>query len=207
MSNILRDTYSFGELQILSEGKSSAGPMVVQGLFQEAEAKNGNGRVYSKTILEREIKNLQEGPLVERRLVGELDHPSNEVVHLANASHIVTGLTMEGNKVIGTAEILNTPSGKVLQELLKAGVKIGISSRAVGGLTYNSDKDCYDVNENLRMITWDMVSEPSCHGAFPGLMSENKVMTESSKRIAEDVDHLRAERLFIHSLKKHLNKK
>ena len=57
------------------------------------------------------------------------------------------------------------------------------------------------------MITWDMVSEPSCHGAFPGLMSENKVMTESSKRIAEDVDHLRAERLFIHSLKKHLNKK
>ena len=106
MSDILRDTYSFGELRILSEGKSSGGPMVVQGLFQEAEAKNGNGRVYSKPILEREIKNLQQGPLAERRLVGELYHPTNEVVHLANASHIITGLTMEGNKVIGTASVI-----------------------------------------------------------------------------------------------------
>ena len=142
----------------------------------------------------------------ERRLIGELDHPSNEVVHLTNASHIITGLTMEGNKVIGEAEILNTPSGKVLQELLRAGVKIGISSRAVGGLTYNSQNECYDVNENLRLITWDMVSEPSCHGAFPGLLGESQVMTETTKRVAEDVDHLRAEKMFIHSLKKTLNK-
>ena len=205
MSELLRDTFSFGELQILSEG-SSNGPMKVRGLFQEAHKQNGNKRVYARTLLEREIKKLQE-PLKERRLVGELDHPSNEVVHLTNASHIITGLHMEGNKVIGEAEILNTPSGKVLQELLKAGVKIGISSRAVGGLTYNSQNECYDVNENLRLITWDMVSEPSCHGAFPGLLGESKSLTETTKKVAEDVDHLKAERLFIHSLKKHLNNK
>tara|TARA_R110002167_G_scaffold219701_1_gene424304 strand:+ start:805 stop:1419 length:615 start_codon:yes stop_codon:yes gene_type:complete len=203
MSELLRDTFSFGELQILTEG-TKTGPMKVRGLFQEANAKNGNKRVYAQPLLEREIKKLQ-GPLKERRLIGELDHPSNEVVHLTNASHVITGLTMEGNKVIGEAEILNTPSGKVLQELLKAGVKIGISSRAVGGLTYNSQNECYDVNENLRLITWDMVSEPSCHGAFPGLLGENQVMTETTKRVAEDVDHLRAEKMFIHSLKKHLN--
>ena len=204
MSELLRDTFSFGELQILTEG-TKTGPMKVRGLFQEANSKNGNKRVYSQPLLEREIKKLQ-GPLKERRLIGELDHPSNEVVHLTNASHIITGLTMEGNKVIGEAEILNTPSGKVLQELLRAGVKIGISSRAVGGLTYNSQNECYDVNENLRLITWDMVSEPSCHGAFPGLLGESQVMTETTKRVAEDVDHLRAEKMFIHSLKKHLNK-
>ena len=204
MSELLRDTFSFGELQILTEG-TKTGPMKVRGLFQEANSKNGNKRVYSQPLLEREIKKLQ-GPLKERRLIGELDHPSNEVVHLTNASHIITGLTMEGNKVIGEAEILNTPSGKVLQELLRAGVKIGISSRAVGGLTYNSQNECYDVNENLRLITWDMVSEPSCHGAFPGLLGENQVMTETTKRVAEDVGHLRAEKMFIHSLKKHLNK-
>jgi len=204
MSELLRDTFSFGELQILTEG-TKTGPMKVRGLFQEANSKNGNKRVYAQPLLEREIKKLQ-GPLKERRLIGELDHPSNEVVHLTNASHIITGLTMEGNKVIGEAEILNTPSGKVLQELLRAGVKIGISSRAVGGLTYNSQNECYDVNENLRLITWDMVSEPSCHGAFPGLLGENQVMTETTKRVAEDVDHLRAEKMFIHSLKKHLNK-
>ena len=204
MSELLRDTFSFGELQILTEG-TKTGPMKVRGLFQEANAKNGNKRVYAQPLLEREIKKLQ-GPLKERRLIGELDHPSNEVVHLTNASHIITGLTMEGNKVIGEAEILNTPSGKVLQELLRAGVKIGISSRAVGGLTYNSQNECYDVNENLRLITWDMVSEPSCHGAFPGLLGESQVMTETTKRVAEDVDHLRAEKMFIHSLKKTLNK-
>jgi hypothetical protein len=204
MSELLRDTFSFGELQILTEG-TKTGPMKVRGLFQEANSKNGNKRVYAQPLLEREIKKLQ-GPLKERRLVGELDHPSNEVVHLTNASHIITGLHMEGNKVIGEAEILNTPSGQVLQELLRAGVKIGISSRAVGGLTYNSQNECYDVNENLRLITWDMVSEPSCHGAFPGLLGENQVMTETTKRVAEDVDHLRAEKMFIHSLKKHLNK-
>ena len=204
MSELLRDTFSFGELQILTEG-TKTGPMKVRGLFQEANSKNGNKRVYAQPLLEREIKKLQ-GPLKERRLIGELDHPSNEVVHLTNASHIITGLTMEGNKVIGEAEILNTPSGKVLQELLRAGVKIGISSRAVGGLTYNSQNECYDVNENLRLITWDMVSEPSCHGAFPGLLGENQVMTETTKRVAEDVDHLRAEKMFIHSFKKILNK-
>ena len=148
MSELLRDTFSFGELQILSEG-TKTGPMKVRGLFQEAHKQNGNKRVYARPLLEREIKKLQ-GPLKERRLVGELDHPSNEVVHLTN--------------------------------------------------------ECYDVNENLRLITWDMVSEPSCHGAFPGLLGENQVMTETTKRVAEDVDHLRAERMFIHSLKKHLNK-
>ena len=205
MSQLLRDTYSFGELQILSES-TSTGPMKVRGLFQEAEKQNGNKRVYPCTLLERAIKKLQE-PMNERRLVGELDHPSNEVVHLSNASHIITGLQMEGNKVIGEAEILNTPSGRVLQELLKAGVKIGISSRAVGGLTYNSDNDSYDVNENLRMITWDMVSEPSCHGAFPGLLGESQTLSETAKQVSEDVDQLRSERLFIHALKKELNKK
>ena len=180
--------------------------MKVRGLFQEAHKQNGNKRVYGKTLLEREIKKLQE-PMNERRLVGELDHPSNEIVHLANASHVITGLQMEGNKVIGEAEILNTPSGRVLQELLKAGVKIGISSRAVGGLTYNSDDDCYDVNENLRMITWDMVSEPSCQGAFPGLLGESQTISETTKQVSENVDHLRSERMYIHALKKELNKK
>jgi len=205
MSQLLRDTFSFGELQILTEG-TKTGPMKVRGLFQEANSKNGNKRVYPQPLLEREIKKLQE-PLTERRLVGELDHPSNEIVHLANASHIITGLTMEGNKVIGEAEILNTPSGRVLQELLRAGVKIGISSRAVGGLTYNSKSECYDVNENLRMITWDMVSEPSCQGAYPGLLGENQIISETTKRVSENVDHLRSERMYIHALRKELNKK
>jgi hypothetical protein len=204
MGNLLRDVYSFGELQILSESKS--GCMRVRGLFQEANKKNGNKRIYEKPLLEREIKKLQ--PIImERRLVGELDHPKDEVVHLTNASHLITGLHMEGDKVIGEAEILNTPSGKVLKELLNAGVRIGTSSRAVGGLTFDPESDAYKVNENLKLITWDMVSDPSCQGAFPGLVSENTILSETTQKAAEEVSHLRAERIYIQTLNRMLRKK
>jgi len=203
--DLLRDVFSFGELQILSEGKAG-GPMRVRGLFQEAHKKNGNKRIYERNLLEREIGKLQP-VLAERRLIGELDHPKDEVVHLTNASHVITGLHMEGNKVIGEAELLNTPAGKVLQELVKAGVKIGISSRAVGGLTYDADKDAYVVNENLRLITWDMVSDPSCQGAFPGLMENQQVLSETTEKAAEEVNHLKAERTYIRALQNYLNKK
>ena len=202
---LLQDVYSFGELQILSEG-NSGGPMRVRGLFQEAEKKNGNKRVYGKPLLEREINKLQ--PLLEdRRLVGELDHPSDEVVHLTNASHLITGLQMEGNKIMGEAEILRTPSGRVLEELLNAGVKVGISSRAVGGLTYNNDNDSYDVNENLKLITWDMVSDPSCQGAFPGLVSENQVISEAQTKAREEINNIRAEKVYLKTLRNLLYKK
>lgn len=205
MTQLLRDVYSFGELQVLSEGNSRS-PMRVRGLFQEAETVNGNKRRYPTKLLQREVKKL--GPvLAERRLVGELDHPSDEVVHLTNASHLITGLQMEGTKVIGEAEILNTPSGKVLQELLRAGVKIGISSRAVGGLTFNDDDECYEVNDNLRMITWDMVSDPSCQGAFPGLMENSQNLSEQTTRAVEEVKQLTAERVYIKRLEQSLRKK
>jgi len=203
--SLLRDVYSFGQLQVLSEGTGNS-PMRVRGLFQEAETVNGNKRRYPTKLLEREVKKLG-SVLSERRLVGELDHPSDEVVHLTNASHLITGLQMEGNKVIGEAEILNTPSGKVLQELLKAGVKIGISSRAVGGLTFNNDDECYEVNDNLRMITWDMVSDPSCQGAFPGLMENNQNLNEHASKAVEEVQQITAERIYIKRLEQSLRKK
>ena len=117
--SLLRDYYGFGNVQIISEARGT-GAMKVRGLFQEAEKANGNKRIYRKDTLVREVQRLQ-CMIGERRLIGELDHPSNEVVHLANASHLITGLHMEGNQVIGEAEILNTPAGKVLQELIKSG--------------------------------------------------------------------------------------
>ena len=204
MANLLRDVYSYGQLQILSEGKSGCGPMKVRGRFQKANLKNQNGRIYDSKILRREVDNLQK-MISERRLVGELDHPTDEVVHLTNASHLITGLHMEGDEVVGEAEVLNTPAGQVLKELLSAGVKVGISSRGVVGLSFNEERDAYMVYENLRLITWDMVSDPSCQDAFPGLMEG--VISENRQKIDKGVDHARAERVYIHALSKHLNKK
>ena len=69
---LLRDFNDFQPLQILSEGKGSK-TMKVRGIFSEAEKKNGNGRIYERKLLEREVQKLK--PMLdERRLCGELDH-------------------------------------------------------------------------------------------------------------------------------------
>jgi hypothetical protein len=200
---LIQDVNRFESLQILSENKKT-NTIKVRGLFGEAEAKNGNGRIYPKSILEREVNRLQP-QITERRLIGELDHPSEEVVHLANASHLITDLQLEGNKVIGEAEILNTPAGKVLQELIKAGVKMGISSRGTGSLEHDMQEDVYRVQDNLKMITWDMVSDPSCFGAYP-TVSEGTI-TESVNPNTEKKNHYEAEKIYLAMLKKTLRKK
>tara|TARA_R110002033_G_scaffold106460_1_gene153349 strand:- start:109 stop:711 length:603 start_codon:yes stop_codon:yes gene_type:complete len=199
---LLRDFNEFQPLQILSEGKSSK-TMKVRGIFSEAEKKNGNGRIYEKKLLEREVRNLQP-QIAERRLCGELDHPNDEVVHLANVSHIITNLQMEGNNLVGEAEFLDTPSGRILQELAKAGVRIGISSRATGSVEHDMKEDAYMVQDNLRMITWDMVADPSCQNAFPQLV-EHKKLVDYSRSNPDKVDPLNSEKIYLEALRRILS--
>jgi len=194
---LLRDFNNFQPLQILSEGKNNK-TMKVRGIFSEADRKNGNGRIYAKDLLVREAQKLQ--PMIdERRLCGELDHPSDEVVHLANVSHIITDLRMEGKRLMGEAEFLDTPSGRILQELAKAGVRIGISSRATGSVEFDMKEDAYRVQENLKMITWDMVADPSCQTAFPELV-EHKSLMENRSCVNVN-DPLISEKIYITALR------
>ena len=199
---LLRDFNDFQPLTILSEGKGSK-TMKVRGIFSEAEKKNGNGRIYERKLLEREVKNLT--PLIsERRLCGELDHPNDEIIHLSNVSHIITNLQMEGNNLIGEAEFLDTPSGRILQELAKAGVRIGISSRATGSVEHDMKEDAYMVQDNLRMITWDMVADPSCQNAFPQLV-EHKKLVDYSRSNPDKVDSLNSEKIYLEALRRILS--
>jgi len=199
---LLTDLNEFQPLQIISEGRGNK-TMKVRGIFSEAEKKNGNGRIYGKDLLMREVQKLQ--PILsERRLCGELDHPNDEVVHLSNVSHIITGLQMEGNTLIGEAEFLNTPSGKILQELAKAGVRIGISSRATGSVEHDMKEDAYRVQDNLRMITWDMVADPSCQNAFPELVEHKQLMENRNTELGYQ-EQLTNERVYLTALKRLLN--
>jgi hypothetical protein len=199
---LLRDFNDFQPLQILSEAKGNK-TMRVRGIFSEAEKKNGNGRIYAKTLLEREVQKLQ--PLLnERRLCGELDHPNDEIVHLSNVSHIITDLKMEGNTLIGEAEFLDTPSGRILQELAKAGVRIGISSRATGSVEHDMKEDAYMVQDNLRMITWDMVADPSCQNAFPSLVEHKQLMENRDVSMGYQ-EKLKEERAYLTALRRLLN--
>jgi hypothetical protein len=200
---LIRDIFSFGEISLLSEGKAG-GPLKFKGIFSEAERPNGNKRIYNRNLLEREVKKLQ--PKIEsRQLLGELDHPSDEIVHLGNVSHVITKLSLQGNHVMGEGEVLNTPAGKVLSELLKAGVRLGISSRGTGSVDLDESGSNYVVGENYNMITFDMVSEPSSQDAFPSL-SESKQLNELREPIVEELEHFHNDRIYITALKRRLGK-
>jgi hypothetical protein len=149
----------------IEEGK----PLMMKGILQKAETLNQNGRVYPRAILEREIRNYQKF-IKENRALGELDHPDSSVVELKNASHNIKEAYMEGNIVYGVVEILNTPSGKILQSLVESGVTLGISSRGVGST--RTEGNMQIVQDDFQLICWDFVSEPSTPGAF--MMKEGK---------------------------------
>jgi hypothetical protein len=129
----------------------------------------------------REVKNYKK-LVKERRALGELDHPDDSVINLRNASHMVTDIWMEENNVMGKIRVLDTPSGKVLQELVKANVNVGISSRGMGSVSESKGQTI--VEDDFQLICFDMVSEPSTPGAFmmkEAKNYENKVFTKADK--------------------------
>ena len=145
----------------IKENKS----LVVKGVIQRAEAKNQNGRVYPREILEREINKYAEGPIKERRALGELDHPESSVINLQNVSHNVTKVKMVGDDVYGEVEILSTPAGNILKELFRNGITVGISSRGMGSVQENGN-GTVEVQDDFELLCFDFVSTPSTHGAF-----------------------------------------
>ena len=152
------------------------GGMILTGKLQEAEVQNGNGRVYPKKILEREMKNYAM-LIKESRALGELDHPDDSIINLKNASHMVTDAWWDGNNVMGKVKVLNTPSGKILQQLVNDGVKLGISSRALGSV--NESEGSTIVQEDLQLICFDFVSEPSTPNAYMALQEAKNIKIET----------------------------
>ena len=152
--------------ELLAEAADASKPLVLKNvLLQRAEAKNQNGRVYPKKILMREVKKYADTNIKENRALGELDHPDSSVINLRNVSHNVLGVDWKGNDVVGTVEILPTPSGNILKQLLGAGIRLGISSRGLGSVEEISE-NTVEVQEDFELIGWDFVSNPSTQGAF-----------------------------------------
>ena len=153
-------------IHVLSESEKRnvmEGAVYLVGIIQKAGTKNGNGRVYRKETLNREIENYQKS-INERRSLGELDHPDDSVINLKNASHLVTKTWWQGESVMGKIEVLDTPSGKILKDLVKANVKLGISSRGLGSV--KQEKGQTIVEDDFQLICFDIVSEPSTPGAY-----------------------------------------
>ena len=174
MAQLLVDVTPFRP--VLRESKTRPGVFEVEGVMQRAVAENQNGRVYSKDILVREAKKYMEEFVKRGNAFGELDHPESPVVSLKNASHIVKELWWDGNDLMGKVELLNTPAGNIVKEIIKAGHTIGISSRGTGSVNQTNEGHL-EVQDDFDLVCWDFVSNPSTHGAFmnPIALQEGKV--------------------------------
>ncbi len=161
--------FEYSADMIKESREQNGGKIILKGVLQKSDTLNQNGRVYPRAILEREIRNYQKF-IAENRALGECDHPDSSVVELKNASHIIREAYMEEDVCMGTVELLDTPSGKILQSLVESGVTLGISSRGVGSTKAEGDYDI--VQDDFQLICWDFVSEPSTPGAF--MMREGK---------------------------------
>ena len=161
--------------------KENDGKLIVKGVLQRAESKNQNGRVYPREVLLKEVSKYLDEQVTERRALGELDHPDSSVINLKNVSHNVREIHWDNDDLVGTVEILPTPSGNILKELLKAGILLGISSRGMGSVEPLSGGKV-QVGEDFELIGWDFVSNPSTHGAFMVPMNEsvNKQIQEQA---------------------------
>ena len=163
MAQLLVDVTPFKS--VLRESKTRPGVFEVEGVMQRAKAENQNGRVYSKDILVREAKKYMEEFVNRGNAFGELDHPESPVVSLKNASHVVKDLYWKGNDLMGKIELLNTPAGNIVKEIVKAGHTIGISSRGTGSVN-QTNEGTLEVQPDFELVCWDFVSNPSTHGAF-----------------------------------------
>lgn len=163
--------FDYNPNQVQESIEKNNGKIIVRGVIQRADTINANGRIYPRHILEREIRNYSK-LVQERRATGELDHADDPVVNLKNVSHVITKLWMESDgTVMGEVEVLDQlPMGKILRGLIEAGIKVGISSRALGSVEHNGEGDI--VQDDLHFICWDFVSEPSTPGAW--MMKEGR---------------------------------
>jgi hypothetical protein len=164
-------TLNYNRVQLTENVNKDNGNLMVEGILATAEVKNGNGRYYSRDLWEREMGKYSQ-LIKERRAMGELDHPEATVINLKNVSHIINEYWWDEDKVMGKIEILPTPSGQILKELVKSGVTVGVSSRGMGSL-----KDVgglMEVQDDFELLCWDFVSTPSNPDSFMHMLREGK---------------------------------
>ena len=170
MKKILIETISFSPKVKLSEGKKSEnGNPIVEGILATVEVKNGNGRYYKRDLWQREMDKYDK-IIKENRAVGELDHPESSVVNLKNVSHNIKDTWWDGDNIMGTIEILPTPSGNILKSLIDSGITVGVSSRGMGSLRPMGEVQ--EVQDDFELLCWDFVSTPSNPGSYMHLVNE-----------------------------------
>lgn len=181
---LIREYIDYQSLDFLSESDNSGKKWhYIVGPFLQSDDKNRNGRRYPKNLIEREVNKYNKTRIATNRAMGELEHPNGPQINLDRVSHLITEMYMDGKYGMGKAKLLDTPCGKIAQNLIEGGVQLGVSSRGVG--TLRGDV----VNDDFDLITVDIVADPSAPDAYvDGIMEskswilENGIYVESAKQ-------------------------
>lgn len=180
-------TEHYETIEYLVEEKNGKKSSVIEGVFMQAEAKNRNGRIYPKAILERAVNKYVTEQVSKGRAVGELNHPDSPTINLDKVSHRITELKWDGNNVIGKATILDTPMGQIVKGLMEGGVQLGVSSRGMGTLEQKSGVSY--VKDDFMLATVDIVQDPSAPGAFVnGIMEGVEWIWENGMLKPQDIE-------------------
>jgi hypothetical protein len=174
------------EARVIQESSTDGKSMWLSGICMMSEQQNRNGRTYRRQELEEAVKNAQQRIKECNGIFGELDHPQTLQINSDRISHVITEMWMNGNDAYGKAKLINTPMGNIAQELLRSGVKIGVSSRGAGNVNESG------VVAGFQFITYDIVVTPSAPNAYPGLVYESLEQAKNGNKIltlAEQVRH------------------
>jgi hypothetical protein len=166
-------TELFEDIQFkLDEAAGGKKNYYIEGIFMQADVANRNKRIYPKSVMESALSKFQ--PLIEsKRALGELGHPAGPSINLDRASHLINELKWDGNNIVGRAKILDTPNGNIAKNLIDEGVKLGVSSRALGSVKTLKD-GINEVQGDLMISTVDIVADPSAPDAFVQGLYEGK---------------------------------
>ena len=152
--------------ELIKEAHDTSKPLVLRHVtLQRANSKNQNGRIYPRDVLTKEVVKYEKEFVQQNRALGELDHPESPVVNLRNVCANVTKIAMKGDSVMGDMQILSTPAGNIVRQLVKNNLRLGVSSRGVVTVK-NVNEDTLEVQEDYNLICFDVVSNPSTPGAF-----------------------------------------
>ena len=156
----------------------------IRGVFLQSDIKNRNGRVYPYETLVKEVNRYTDEFINKNRAFGELGHPDGPTVNLERVSHMIKELKIDGKNFVGEAKIMDTPYGKIVKNLINEGAQLGVSSRGMGSLKRDGDKNV--VGDDFYLATAaDIVADPSAPEAFVEGIMENKEWVWDNGRLVE----------------------
>lgn len=193
---LIKEDITLNDLSVLTEGKGDNKRMFITGPFLQAVKENKNKRVYPAHVMANAVSNYQTDYIDQNRALGELNHPAEPVVNPERAAIMTESLketqTKDAVYYEGRAKVLSTPMGKIVENLLSDGVKIGVSSRGLGSLMPTNGINI--VGEDFTLTTAaDVVFDPSAQSSFvEGVYEQAEWIYESGMWRQVDLDFQRA---------------